>query len=237
MAPKKAKFKLTQSEPEFLEEARTLNARLKELDESALRKLMHISDNLAKEVYKKIRDWESSEGTYPAWLLFSGDVYKGLKAEELTAEDFAYAQEHVATLSGLYGIVRPLDAIKPYRLEAGYKLSLGDLKNLYVFWGDKIARTIPVEEKIVNLSSEEYIKLIRPFVEVDRIITPKFLQTRADGTKFEAIHAKIARGAMAHWIIRNRIEHTEDLRDFSEDGYTYMPDLSTEIEPVFMRDL
>lgn len=234
MVKKDVGLKLSMSEPRFLAEAQTLNAELLKFSRKDLQKLMHISENLAKEVEAKIKAWEGSEEEiWPAWLYFSGDVYRGLVAETLDKEDFEWAQNKVWTLSGLYGITRPLDMIKPYRLEAAFKLKVGGKKNLYDFWGNKIAREIS-DGVVVNLSSEEYIKLIRPHFN-GKIVTPLFLQDRVSGVKFEAVHAKVARGMMARWIVRNKINEPLKLRDFAEDGYIYDEERSAELEPVFVR--
>ena len=236
MLKKSVDFKLNGINPLFETEAKALNDKLIKLSVKDLQKLMHISENLAKETKLKIEAWDDAEA-WPAWLYFSGDVYKGLVAESLDKEDFLWAQEKVWTLSGLYGIARPLDLIKPYRLEAGFKLSVGKSKNLYDFWGDKLSNQIN-DKFVINLSSEEYIKLIRKSFN-GKIITPLFLQDRKKGdkseVKFEAVHAKVARGMMARWIIKNRIDDPELLKNFSEDNYVYSDKKSTELEPVFIR--
>ncbi|MDQ5913924.1 MAG: uncharacterized protein QG623_543 [Patescibacteria group bacterium] len=232
MLKKKVGFDLPYSNPFFESEARIVNTALSKLSQQELKKVMHVSDNLAKEVAQKIKDWPKAEKVQ-AWLLFSGDVYKGLAAETLTEEDFEWAQNKVWTLSGLYGIARPLDAISPYRLEAGYKLTVDGKKNIYDFWGDKIAKRL-ADEVVLNLSSEEYIKLIRKDF-VGKIVTPLFLQDRKSGVKFEAVHAKVARGAMARWIIKNRIDDPDSLKNFELGGYVFDESRSSEHEPVFVR--
>lgn len=232
MVPKEVPYPLTPTQPWFEPESEQIHNTVEKLNEAKLRELMHVSDSLAKEVRIKITGWES-EKTYPAWLLFSGDVYKGLVAETLDKEDFEWAQDRVWTLSGLYGIARPLDGIKPYRLEAGYRLSVGGRKNLYDFWGDKIAKKI-IDDTVINLSSEEYIKLIRKEFP-GKIITPLFLQDRKSGVKFEAVHAKVARGSMARWIIKNRIKDPNLITNFASDDYYYDKGRSSELEPVFVR--
>lgn len=242
MVKKDVGLKLNVSEPKFLQEAEVLNAELFKLKLKDLQNLMHISENLAKEVKSKIKAWrDPKKEAWPAWLYFSGDVYKGLGAENLNKEDFEWAQNKVWTLSGLYGIARPLDLIKPYRLEAAFKLKAGGKKNLYDFWADKIARALEKnndDEAVINLSSEEYIKLIRKYYR-GKVITPLFLQNRTSGAKtevkFEAVHAKVARGMMARWIVKNRVGDPLKLRDFSEDGYVFDKDRTTELEPVFVR--
>lgn len=236
MLKKSVDFRLNGTSPLFEAEARVLNDKLIKLSVKDLQKLMYISENLAKETKLKIEAWEDAKA-WPAWLYFSGDVYKGLVAESLDKEDFEWAQDKVWTLSGLYGIARPLDLIKPYRLEAGFKLSVGKNKNLYDFWGDKLSNQIN-DEFVINLSSEEYIKLIRKSFN-GKIITPLFLQNRKKGdkseVKFEAVHAKVARGMMARWIVKNRIDDHLKLKEFSEDNYVYSDKKSTELAPVFIR--
>jgi uncharacterized protein len=234
MFKKDVGLKLSVSEPKFLQEAKVLNAELLKLNVEDLQKLMHISENLAKEVRAKIETWgDAKTEAWPAWLYFSGDVYRGLSAETLDTGDLEWAQNKLWTLSGLYGIARPLDLIKPYRLEAAFKLKVDGKDNLYDFWGDKIVQEIS-EEVVVNLSSEEYIKLIRKHYR-GKIITPLFLQDRESGVKFEAVHAKVARGMMARWIIKNRIDDPLKLKEFAEDGYFFDKERSSELETVFIR--
>lgn len=232
MVPKKVPFELKATQPLFINEASALNESLSKLSKTELKKLMHISDNLAGEVKSKVDAWKKID-PYPAWLLFSGDVYRGLVAETLDKEDFEWAQNKVWTLSGMYGIARPLDGIKPYRLEAAFKLQVDGKKNIYEFWADKIAEEIE-DGTVINLSSEEYIKLIRKSYSGE-IITPLFLQDRKSGVKFEAVHAKVARGMMARWIIKNKIDDPAKLKEFEEDGYMFDELRSSELEPVFIR--
>jgi cytoplasmic iron level regulating protein YaaA (DUF328/UPF0246 family) len=238
MVPQKleADFRLNLSVPRFMDEAEFLNSKLNSKTSEELQRLMHVSKKLSLEIQDKIEKWRAKDGT-PAWLLFSGDLYKGLEARTLNRQDFEFAQKKFQTLSGLYGILRPLDIIQPYRLELGYKLKVGNKDNLYQYWNNKVAKSLPTDDIILNLSSEEYIKLIRPFVAEGRIITPHFLQTRGDDTKFEAIHAKIARGKMARWIIKNRIDEVGLIKDFKEEGYSFVEEHSTELRPVFVRKI
>jgi cytoplasmic iron level regulating protein YaaA (DUF328/UPF0246 family) len=226
------------SAPLLIREATVLHGKLKSLSLPAIEKLMHVSANLAVVTKHTIDEW-SPEGETPAWLSFQGDVYKGLKAESFTNDDFVFAQKCAATISGLYGILRPLDLVTPYRLEIGYKLAVSHHKNLYAFWNDSIVRTLPHlqddAQPIINLSSEEYIKAIRPYVNQNRIITPWFMQIKDGAPVFQAIHAKIARGTMMRWIIKNRITNAAQLRHFCEDRYTFDAALSTPSKPVFTR--
>jgi hypothetical protein len=195
---------------------------------------MHLSPALAKATHERIQNWNPADGT-PAWYTFVGDVYKGLKIEEFSKEDVAFAQKHMATISGLYGLVRPLDTIHPYRLELMYRLSGKGYKNLYAFWGDKIAQTITKNEPVINLASEEYIKVLRPYLPEGQIITPWFMQTKNRQPDFQVIHAKIARGAMARYIAKNRINKPADLQKFNYNGYHYDKTASTPTKPVFIR--
>jgi uncharacterized protein len=227
-------FDVSPTNPRFVSEAKVLNAQLKKLSDAQLQELMHISPTLSKQVKERIADWKAEDGT-PAWYTFVGDVYKGLKAKDFTKPDIEFAQKHCGTISGLYGVVRPLDLINPYRLELMYKLAGDGFKNLYEFWGDKIATTIPKDEPVINLSSEEFIKTLRPYLKKDQIITPHFLQTKNGEPDFQVIHAKIARGTMCNWIVKNRINDPAKLIDFSEDGYKYAEDLSNPLKPAFLR--
>mgnify|MGYP002359302527 FL=1 len=227
-------YELPETTPQFLSEAIQLHATLSKLSVKQIASLMHLSPKLAATTHERIRYWNPVDGT-PAWYTFVGDVYKGLKIHEFNKEDILFAQHHMATISGLYGLVRPLDTIHPYRLELMYKLKGKGFANLYEFWGDKIARQIPRNEPVINLASEEYIKLLRPYLPDEQIITPWFMQTKNGEPDFQVIHAKIARGAMARWIAQNRINNAAELKKFNYNGYSFMPERSTLTKPVFTR--
>lgn len=245
MVPNKEPFGLPHTTPEFLKQAEELNAVLVKKSAGELQKLMHISPKLAEETKEKIHAWSSNGGT-PAWYTFVGDVYKGLKIKEFTKEDVEFAQVHMGTISGLYGITRPLDTIHPYRLELMYKLSGSDFKDLYEFWGDQIAKIIPRNdlssealakgEPVINLSSEEYIKVLRPYLPKDQIITPWFMQMKNGKPTFQVVHAKIARGTMARWIAKNKADDPSLLKKFNYSGYKYSEKLSSPLKPVFVRE-
>jgi len=220
--------------PQFLAEATQLQQLLVAKSPGQLQKLMHISANLAEATHKKIMEWQPTGGT-PAWYAFVGDVYKGLKIAEFTKEDLAFAQLHMATISGIYGLTRPMDLIYPYRLELMYKFSGKGFKNLYEFWGNKIALTIPKNEPVINLSSEEYIKVLRPYLPKEQIITPWFMQMKNGQPDFQVIHAKIARGTMARWIAQNKVDSPVLLEKFDYDNYKFNTKLSTPTKPVFVR--
>jgi len=234
MEPHNNPFQLPLTEPFFIEEATTLNTVLLHLTPKKLAALMHISPKLAEMTHQRISVWSTKNGT-PAWYTFVGDVYKGLKINEFTQEDLEFAQLHMGTISGLYGLVRPLDAIQQYRLELMYGLKGKGFNNLYEFWGDKIAKTIPENEPVINLSSEEYIKVLRPFLPKEQIITPWFMQLKNGEPDFQVVHAKVARGAMARWIAKHRANDPAQLTGFNYGGYTYQAELSTPLKPTFTR--
>lgn len=234
MVPHQAPFSISSTEPQFLTQAKQLDDVLKQKSVADLQKLMHLSQKLAEATHQRIQRWNSTDGT-PAWYTFVGDVYKGLKIDEFSKADVEFAQEHMGTISGLYGVVRPLDLITPYRLELMYKLTGPDFKDLYDFWGDRIAKIISENEPVINLSSEEYIKVLRPFLPKEQIITPWFLQLKNGKPDFQVIHAKIARGTMARWITKHRVNDPKELVKFDYDGYRYSPTDSTPLKPAFLR--
>lgn len=221
--------------PQFTEQASRLNEILRNKSLRQLKSLMHVSDNLARQSSEKIQDWKPSGGT-PAWYAFVGDVYRGLQIELFDEEMLVFAQNHCFTISGLYGLLRPLDLIQPYRLELGYSLKSKGFKNLYDFWGGSIAAQFPTDEPLVSLASEEYIKVIRPYVSVGQIITPWFYQIKNGKVEFHAVHAKTARGMMARWICKNKITDESKLVSFSEDRYTYSAELTEPNAPAFVRE-
>ncbi len=238
MESRKCPLNFEGTTPVFLEEAQKLDEILKQYSPLQLKRLMHISAKLAEATQQRIKTWGAIERT-PAWYTFTGDVYTGLKIREFSKEDLEFAQQHLGTLSGLYGILKPLDLIHPYRLELGYKLkgsvNRRTFKNLYEFWGNKIALTIPKDEVVINLSSEEYIKVLRPHLPENQIVTPWFMQLKNGKPDFQAVHAKMARGAMARWISKNKVNNPALLKDFDHSGYTYSEELSTPDKPTFTR--
>ena len=238
MGPTKTVPAAALSEPLFLSQAHQLKEQVCGLSVEEIKKLMHVSSALAAATKQQAKDWLFDSKT-AAWLGFQGDVYKGLRAETFDTSDFNFAQKYAATLSGLYGILRPLDAVSPYRLEMGYRLRTKQHNNLYEFWGKTIASSLPqlLDEKqpIINLASEEYIKSIKPYVTRSRIYSPWFMQIKNGVPVFQAIHAKNARGSFMRWIIKNRITSTSDFRHFAEDSYQFDPNLSTVQKPVFTR--
>ncbi|OJU87743.1 hypothetical protein BGO17_02010 [Candidatus Saccharibacteria bacterium 49-20] len=219
--------------PALEDEARELTEILKTLSREELQKVMAISPKMAETTYELIHSWHDSAPTLAAIDIFLGDIYSGLQATTLSDDDRRYANEHLVILSGLYGALRALDTIQPYRLEMGYKLPG---MNLYEFWSDTIAKLLPAQRPIVNLSAVEYTKAVLPYMKATRVISPKFLTVspKTGEPTFVTVHAKIARGAFAKWMIQHRIESTAQLLEFNEIGYSYEPTLSTETEPVFV---
>ena len=226
--------------PLFLNQAKQLATELNRFDQTELRKLMHLSPKLAIETEALIKSWTSAPSKQtPAIDAFQGDIYRGLQAQSLTEADRAWADEHLRILSGLYGLLRPLDGITPYRLELEYKLSGDGFANLYDFWGDAIAKKLAKRGWIVNLASQEYFRVIGPYVKPARVIEPVFLsQMKADAEpEFVAVHAKVARGACARWAIQQRIEDPAEFPGFAERDYAFAPDRSTPERPVFIKRL
>ena len=229
----------TQNTPILARYADQLISYLKTLSNEQIQKSMALSAAKATEVTKLIQDYSPAHPTLPAIDIFLGDIYSGLQSQSFTHSDREYANSHLFILSGLYGILRALDEIQPYRLEMGCKFP--DL-NPYTFWGDKIAQQLPKHQTIINLSAVEYTKAVFAyFKNIDglkdvTVITPKFLTVspKTGEPTFVTVHAKIARGAYARWLIQNRVETLDTLKSFNEIGYTYSAALSTPEQPVFV---
>ncbi|MEX2590751.1 MAG: peroxide stress protein YaaA [Chitinophagales bacterium] len=222
-----------------------LNAVLKKKSRKQLSELMNISESLANLNYNRNQNRSlpfDSNNAKQALLAFQGDVYQGIDADNLSAADLKYAQNHLRILSGLYGLLRPLDLMQPYRLEMGTKLKVGQKKNLYEFWGDQITLALndalkgQKEKVLVNLASNEYWKSVQPKKIEAEIITPQFKDWKGDKYKIIAFFAKKARGLMCRYIIQNRIEKAEDIKSFNLDGYSYNDRLSKGKEWVFTRE-
>lgn len=221
----------------LLDNAIELDKYLKSLKISQIKNVMHISTELANKTFDLIADWNvDPEAQTIAIDSFIGDIYSGLQADSLNEEDRQFANQNLRILSGLYGILRPLDGIYPYRLEMGYRLNNEPYKNLYVYWGDTIAKALPKDEIIVNTSSAEYMRAILPYVDANKIITPRFMtiNPKSNEPTFVVVHAKIARGAFARWMIKNRVIKFEKLIDFNDLGYKFDKSLSKPNEPTFV---
>ena len=232
------------SQPVFKKETAQIVAHLKQLSAAGIKNLMHVSDNIAQLNYERYKTFKT---TYklpyakPAALVFTGEVYKGLKAADFSSEEQQFAQEHLRILSGLYGVLRPFDLIQPYRLEMGTKFSFENYKNLYDFWKEKVTTEINKElEKqenpvIINLASNEYFKVLDKKSLSAEIITPVFKDNKNGTYKTIMMYAKNARGKMAAFIVKNKIENPEYLKAFDSDGYIFNQALSNGNEWVFTR--
>lgn len=223
--------------PLFLEQARELDAYLKTLSPAQLAKAMNLSPGLAEKTRDLIAAWSGApELQSLAVDSFTGDIYSGLHANDLSLEDRDYADQVLRILSGLYGILRPYDGICPYRLEMGYRLPGAEFSSLYAYWGDKIASSLPAEGLIVNLAADEYSRVVTRHVVPERVVSPKFLTTspKTGRSEFVVVHAKIARGAFARWLITRRARDAADLEQFDDLGYCFDDNLSANNQPVFV---
>ena len=233
------------SVPSFLSQSSELIGQLKKKEPKDIASLMGLSDKLATLNYDRYQSWtaskKASNDSKPSLLVFKGDVYQGLQAEDLTKKEMNFAQKHVRILSGLYGILRPLDLMKPYRLEMGTKLETSQGKNLYEFWGDKIQKNVLDELKnqksdlLINLASKEYFTVLGKVPEDVNVISPAFKDYKNGKYKIISFYAKKARGLMARWIIQNKVTDFENLKDFDVEGYKYSKSESTSTTPVFLR--
>lgn len=230
--------------PEYLGRTEELVAQLQEYSLAQLKSMMQVSDNLATLNFERYAQWRTSysaEEGQQAILAFSGEVFNGLQARSLNETDLLFAQKHIRLLSGLYGVLRPLDLILPYRLEMGTKMQNSRGKNLYEFWKEVIPKKITddtgIQERrvLVNLASNEYFKSIEPRSFPYEIITPVFKESDGSGFRNVTIYAKKARGMMLRFIIQSRINDPEYLKAFDDDGYYYHNDLSSKKEWVFCR--
>jgi len=221
--------------PALINQAQEIDNYLKTLSPTQLTKIMHISNPLAASTHQLIADW-TVRPTSLALDSFVGDIYRGLRASQLSTEERDYADKHLFILSGLYGLLRPFDGIQPYRLEMAYKLPSAKFANLYKYWGSVLADALPAKQTIVNVSSVEYSKAILPYIDAKRVVTPEFLtlDRKTDQPKFTAVHAKVARGAFACWMIQHQLQDEEKLQQFNEFGYEYHPGLSKPERPVFV---
>jgi len=227
--------------PEFRAEAEELAQVARGLDAGDLKKLMKISDSLARLNADRFAEFGTMEAK-PAALAFAGDTYQGLEAASLDPEEMAWAQDHFRILSGLYGLLRPLDAIEPYRLEMGSRLATDRGRTLYDYWGDRISAALNAQaaeigtDTLVNCASQEYFGAVDRAALGLRVVTPVFMEERGGELKVVSFYAKRARGAMARFIIQNRLCDPAGLPDFDMGGYRHAPDLSEPDRPVFLRD-
>lgn len=234
------------TQPDLLAHSQLLIERARLLSALDIAELMKVSMKIAELNHARFADWQapfSPDNAKQAVLAFKGDVYTGLDAERFSAEDFAFAQNHLRMLSGLYGVLRPLDLMQAYRLEMGTKLDNLRGKNLYEFWGEIIAQTLnqalqaqatnsPV---LVNLASNEYFKAVKVKALNAPVITPTFKENKNGQYKMLGVYAKKARGLMARFVIQNRLTDVASLKDFALEGYAFKPELSDDATWCFTR--
>jgi len=228
--------------PEFLEQSEKLVKLARKLSVSEIQKLMGVSEKIAVLNAERFKSWKRSfspENSRPAIMAFKGDVYEGIEAWTLGGKDQQWFQKHLLILSGLYGLLRPLDLMQPYRLEMGLPFSNGTGKNLYSFWGEELTDKVEEREKklILNLASNEYFKAIKPKKLSARIVTPQFKDWKNGQYKMISFFAKKARGMMVRYVVDNRIEKAEDILGFDREGYSFNEELSKEDAPVFTRTI
>jgi len=235
---------LPHSQPALLDDAEQLMRSTRRLKPADLQSLMGISENLANLSHERFQRFSTPftpDNAKPAALMFNGDVFLGLDAPTLGKSDLCWAQDRLAILSGLYGLLRPLDLMQPYRLEMGTRLKNRRGKDLYAFWGDRITDQINErladhsDRTLVNLASSEYFKAVRPAALDSDVVTPAFKEIRDGRPRMISFLAKRARGLMARYIIENRIEQPENMKTFDAEGYRYDPALSTETTWTFTR--
>lgn len=233
------------TEPRFLEHSEQLIEVLREQSPQAIAELMKLSDKLASLNVARYGSWEpkpTPKNSKQAVLAFKGDVYTGLDAESFDADDFAFAQDHLRMLSGLYGLLRPLDLMQPYRLEMGTKLSNPRGKDLYQFWGERISEWLNQDlaaqgdDVLLNLASQEYFGAVKPKALKARVIDTVFKDQKNGQYKIISFYAKKARGLMARYVIKERLRDPEGLKDFNLDGYYYDATSSSADKLVFLRD-
>ncbi|WP_425635999.1 peroxide stress protein YaaA [Algoriphagus yeomjeoni] len=229
------------TQPDFQTDTHTLVRIMKKKSAKEIGELMHISDNLAElnnERFKTFQKDFTEENSKQALLAFKGDVYTKIDVDEYSKEDFDFAQEHLRILSGLYGLLKPLDLIQPYRLEMGIKLENKKGKNLYEFWDRKISKAINNAangKTIINLASQEYFKAVHLKSLKSPVINIDFKEYKEDSYKIVGFFAKQARGMMSNFAIKNRISDPEQLKTFNESGYEFSEKLSSENNWIYVR--
>ena len=242
MSPAKTDVPVTQ--PRLTDDTFELASVAKTQTPDDLKRLMHISDKLAAMNFERFQVFNldtRSNSAKPAGLAFDGDVYWGLDAKSFSADTLAYAQDHLRILSGLYGVLRPMDAIQPYRLEMGTKMANDRGTSLYDFWGSRIAAQLTADltdhsdTTVVNLASNEYFKAVNAAALGQPVINARFLNVKDGKARALMYYAKHARGSMARWIMENRVDRADGLKDFDADGYRLDAKASTEDELVFTR--
>jgi len=225
-----------------LTKSKLLIKELRKCDAKKISSLMKLSDNLTELNMKRYQDFKppfNLKNSKQAMFAFKGDTYVGFDADTMKDKEIEYAQKHLRILSGLYGLIAPLDLIQPYRLEMGTKFACGESKNLYEFWGetitDQVQTLLKKEKALINLASKEYFSVINFKALEGKVITPVFKEKKGDEFKIVSFYAKKARGMMSRYIIDNKIKDPKSLSKFDVAGYKYNKRLSTELEPTFTR--
>ncbi|SEK19631.1 hypothetical protein SAMN05444413_1019 [Roseivivax marinus] len=230
--------------PDFEDDALRLAKSARNLTLAELKSLMDLSDDLAKlnrDRFRAFADDPAEADTRPAAFAFAGDTYQGLEAPSLDPDELSWADDRLRILSGLYGVLRPRDAIQAYRLEMGSKLKTRRGKSLYDYWGDEIAEALNAQAEavgtdiLVNCASQEYFGAVPSKALKLRVVTPVFMEDKPGGPKVVSFYAKRARGAMARFVVQHRLTDPDSLRDFDAGGYAYREDLSESDKPVFVR--
>ena len=232
------------SVPTLIKDSAKLVDELVKKSPTDLGQLMNLSPALADLNAERFQDWEenfTTQNSRPAMLAFRGDVYVGMDVARYTERDFTRAQKTIRILSGLHGVLRPLDLIQPYRLEMGTNLSTPRGQGLYEFWGDRISELLASDLQghrsrvLINLASKEYYSVVDETLLDARVISPRFLDEKNGKFKIISLYAKQARGAMASWLVLNRVDSPRSITEFAELGYDYSPEQSTPDEPTFVR--
>ena len=231
--------------PDYLDDSQELIHRLRRMSSLDIAEMMKVSKKIADLNFDRYEAWKkkfTEKNARQAVLAFKGDVYTGLDAESFTAKDFKFAQNHFRVLSGLYGLLRPLDLMQPYRLEMGTKLDTDRGNNLYEFWGSTITEGLNKQLKkiksdvLINLASNEYFKAVKSDLLNTKVITPVFKEFKDGNYRFVTLYAKKARGFMCDYIIRNHLEDLEDVKSFNTQGYRFNEYISSDDEWVFSRE-
>jgi len=237
---------LPTTQPPLIDQARSLAERCKNLQKNELVSVMKISEKLAESTWQRFQGFSlphDEKNSGPALICFSGDIYKEIDLDQYDNEDILYAQRHLRILSGLYGVLRPLDLMQPYRLEMGYKIDVGSAASLYEYWSESITDLLNQDlEKtgssiVLNCASKEYSRCVLNKRLTGALLTLSFKQEKNGTTRSIAIYSKWARSMFVDWFITNRISLPEQLKDFNRGGYRYVEGLSSENEFVFVTTI
>ncbi|WLS78332.1 peroxide stress protein YaaA [Erwinia pyri] len=232
------------TQPALLDDSQKLIEIARQLTPAQIASLMSISDKLAELNANRFNDWHppfTPDNARQAILAFKGDVYTGLQAETFSEKEFDFAQQHLRMLSGLYGLLRPLDLMQPYRLEMGIRLDNPAGKDLYAFWGDRLTEALNAalagqgDDVLINLASDEYFRAVKPKQLNGRIIKPVFLDEKNGKFKVISFYAKKARGLMSRYVIQQGLTKPDQLKNFDVAGYLYSAEESNETDLVFKR--